>query len=372
MTEFKELTRDGLGEINLTLTKEEAQVPITKSFENTQLTQEEQKMVDDFAEKIDITNSTQILQYGVGAQKKLANFSDTTLNTIKTKDLGEVGELLTGVITELKTFDEDQKKGFLGFFKKQKNKLDVMKQKYASTESSVEEIVKVLNAHQVQLLKDISVLDNMYEINLNYFKELTMYILAGKKKLEEVRNTKLVELKEKAKLSGLMEDAQAAKDLNEQCERFEKKLYDLELTRTVAMQTAPQIRLIQNNDTIMSEKIQSTIVNTIPLWKSQMVIALGVEHSLQAAKAQSAVTDLTNDLLKKNAEKLKMASIETAKEAERGVVDIETLKTTNQTLISTFDEVLKIQEEGKRKRQEAEIEIQKLENDLKNKLLEIQ
>lgn len=341
-------------------------------FTETRLTLEEQKMVDDFSKKIDLTNSTLVLQYGSGAQKKLADFSASTLNTVQTKDLGEVGELLTGVVGELKEFNkEEEKKGLLGFFKKNVNKLQMLRTKYETTEKSIGQVVTVLNTHQVQLLKDISNLDRMYEINLAYFKELSMYIMAGKQKLEEVRNGELAELKAKAEASGLMEDAQAAKDLAEICERFEKKLYDIELTRTIAMQTAPQIRLIQNNDTIMAEKIQSTIVNTIPLWKSQMTISLGIEHSLQASKTQRAVDDLTNELLKKNAEKLKMATIETAKEAERGIVDIETLKHTNETLISTFDEVLQIQEEGRQKRKEAEAEIQRLEDELKTKLLQV-
>lgn len=341
-------------------------------FTETRLTLEEQKMVDDFSKKIDLTNSTLVLQYGSCAQKKLADFSASTLNTVQTKDLGEVGELLTGVVGELKEFNkEEEKKGLLGFFKKNVNKLQMLRTKYETTEKSIGQVVTVLNTHQVQLLKDISNLDRMYEINLAYFKELSMYIMAGKQKLEEVRNGELAELKAKAEASGLMEDAQAAKDLAEICERFEKKLYDLELTRTIAMQTAPQIRLIQNNDTIMAEKIQSTIVNTIPLWKSQMTISLGIEHSLQASKTQRAVDDLTNELLKKNAEKLKMATIETAKEAERGIVDIETLKHTNETLISTFDEVLQIQEEGRQKRKEAEAEIQRLEDELKTKLLQV-
>ena len=369
MVDVKELT--GFEEINLTLGKEEVAVPSETNVTNVTLNEKEKQMVDEFAKKIDLSNSSQILQYGIGTQKKLADFSGSALKNVKTKDLGEVSNLLTGVITELKNFDKDEKKGIFGFLKKQGDKLSLMKTKYAATESTISEIVKVLNNHQIQLLKDVEVLDKMYQINLNYFKELTMYILAGKQKLETVRSVELVELKNKALATGTMEDAQAVRDLESLCDRFEKKLYDLELTRTVAMQTAPQIRLIQNNDTVMSEKIQSTIVNTIPLWKSQMVIALGVEHSLQAAKAQHAVTDLTNDLLKKNAEKLKIATIETAKESERGVVDIETLKHTNEMLISTFDEVLTIQSEGRQKRREAETELQQLENQLREKLLEV-
>ena len=302
----------------------------------------------------------------------MADFSETALENVKTKDLGEIGGLLTNVVTELKAFDEEESKGFLGIFKKTSNKLESMKAKYAKAESNVNEICEVLEGHQVQLLKDVAVLDKMYELNLTYYKELTMYILAGKKKLQEVRSTELKQLVEKAAMTGLAEDAQAAKDLDDMCNRFEKKLHDLELTRAISMQTAPQIRMVQSNDTIMVEKIQSTVVNTIPLWKSQMVIALGVEHSIQAAETQRQVTDVTNELLKKNAEKLKLASVETAKESERGIVDIETLKATNENLISTLDEVMKIQQEGRIKRQEAEAEMQRMEGALKQKLLEIQ
>ena len=340
-------------------------------FDDSMLSEEEKAMVESFSNQIDVTNSTMILQYGAGTQKKMADFSETALNNVKTKDLGEVGTLLSSVVTELKEFDEEETKGFLGIFKKGANKLESLKAKYAKAESNVNEIVEVLEGHQVQLLKDVAVLDKMYDLNLTYYKELTMYILAGKKKLEEVRTTQLQELRAKAQATGLAEDAQAAKDLDDMCNRFEKKIYDLELTRQIAMQTAPQIRMVQSNDTIMVEKIQSTVVNTIPLWKSQMVIALGVEHSLQAAEAQRQVTDITNELLKKNAEKLKIASVETAKEAERGIVDMETLAATNQALITTFDEVMKIQEEGRQKRLEAEAKMQQMENELKNKLLEI-
>ena len=340
-------------------------------FDDSMLSEEEKAMVESFSNQIDVTNSTMILQYGAGTQKKMADFSETALNNVKTKDLGEVGTLLSNVVTELKEFDEEETKGFLGIFKKGSNKLEAMKAKYAKAENNVNEIVEVLEGHQVQLLKDVAVLDKMYDLNLTYYKELTMYILAGKKKLEEVRTTQLQTLRAKAQATGLAEDAQAAKDLDDMCNRFEKKIYDLELTRQIAMQTAPQIRMVQSNDTIMVEKIQSTVVNTIPLWKSQMVIALGVEHSLQAAEAQRQVTDITNELLKKNAEKLKIASVETAKEAERGIVDMETLAATNQALITTFDEVMKIQEEGRQKRLEAEAKMQQMENELKNKLLEI-
>ena len=342
-----------------------------EELDDSMLSEEERAMVASFSEQIDLTNSTMILQYGAGTQKKMADFSETALENVKTKDLGEIGGLLTGVVTELKAFDEEESKGFLGIFKKTSNKLESMKAKYAKAENNVNEICEVLEGHQVQLLKDIAVLDKMYELNLTYYKELTMYILAGKKKLQEVRSTELKQLVEKAAVTGLAEDAQAAKDLDDMCKRFEKKLHDLELTRAISMQTAPQIRMVQSNDTIMVEKIQSTVVNTIPLWKSQMVIALGVEHSIQAAEAQRQVTDVTNELLKKNAEKLKLASVETAKESERGIVDIETLKATNENLISTLDEVMKIQQEGRIKRQEAEAEMQRMEGALKQKLLEI-
>ena len=343
-----------------------------EELDDSMLSEEEKAMVESFSNQIDLTNSTMILQYGAGTQKKMADFSETALENVKTKDLGEIGGLLTNVVTELKAFDEEESKGFLGIFKKTSNKLESMKAKYAKAESNVNEICEVLEGHQVQLLKDVAVLDKMYELNLTYYKELTMYILAGKKKLQEVRSTELKQLVEKAAMTGLAEDAQAAKDLDDMCNRFEKKLHDLELTRAISMQTAPQIRMVQSNDTIMVEKIQSTVVNTIPLWKSQMVIALGVEHSIQAAEAQRQVTDVTNELLKKNAEKLKLASVETAKESERGIVDIETLKATNENLISTLDEVMKIQQEGRIKRQEAEAEMQRMEGALKQKLLEIQ
>lgn len=331
----------------------------------------EKAQVEAFAKQIDLTDSTVILQYGAGTQKKMADFSETALENVKSKDLGEVGALLSNVVGELKNFDEEETKGFLGIFKKSSNKIEAMKAKYAKAETNINEICKVLESHQVQLLKDVAVLDKMYELNLTYFKELSMYILAGKKKLQEVRSTQLQEMLTKAEESGLPEDAQAAKDLDAMCNRFEKKIHDLELTRTISMQTAPQIRLVQGNDTLMVEKIQSTVVNTIPLWKSQMVLALGVEHSAQAAQAQRQVTDMTNELLKKNAEKLKMATVEVAQESERGVVDIETLKATNESLITTLDEVMRIQQEGHAKRQEAEAEMQRMESELKQKLLEI-
>ena len=335
------------------------------------LTAEEQKIVDDFAAKIDVENTTQILQYGAGTQKKMANFSDAALANVRTQDLGQVGELLVNVVGELKGLDAEEEKGLFGFFRKQANKLENMKNRYAKAEVNVEKIADALQQHQVRLMKDSAVLDKMYEQNLAYFKELTMYILAGKKKLEEVRSGKLQELQETAKLTGLAEDAQRARDLSEKCLRFEKKIHDLELTRTISIQTAPQIRMIQNNDTVMVEKIQTTLVNTIPLWKNQMVLALGIAHSTEAAQAQRQVADVTNAMLTQNAQKLHMASVETAKEAERGIVEIETLKKTNAELIATLDDVMKIQAEGRTKRQAAETEMAKMEDDLKQKLLQI-
>ena len=335
------------------------------------LTPEEQKMVNDFAAKIDIENTNQILQYGAGTQKKMADFSDTALENVKTQDLGEIGELISNVVGELKDFDVQEEGKFFGFFRKQTSKIENLKNKYDKAQVNVEKITDSLQQHQVRLMKDSAMLDKMYEQNLNYFKELTMYILAGKKKLEETRNGKLAEMKNKAALSGLPEDAQAARDLDEKCSRFEKKLHDLELTRTIAMQTAPQIRLIQNNDTVMVEKIQTTIVNTIPLWKSQMVLALGIAHSAEAAQAQRQVTDITSELLRKNAETLHMATVETAKESERGIVDLETLQKTNADLIQTLDDVMRIQMEGRQKRQAAEMEMHRMEEELKRKLLEI-
>ena len=376
--EFKDFT------VTPTLTfeplKEEAPVaqvkkedPAKPQMDDSILSPEERKMVDDFSKQIDIRNSTAILQYGVGTQKKMADFSEEALDKVRTKDLGEVGDLLEDVVTELKNFDaEEERKGIMGFFKKGANKLQSMKNKYSKAEANVNKIVETLEKHQIQLMKDAAIMDKMYALNLNYFKELSMYILAGKKKLEEIRATELPQLMSKAQISGLPEDAQAAKDLDSLCDRFEKKIHDLELTRMIAIQTAPQIRLVQGNDTLMAEKIQSTIVNTIPLWKSQMVIALGVAHSTEAAKAQREVTDMTNALLQKNAETLKLATVEAAKESERGIVDIETLQKTNEALISTFDEVMAIQREGREKRRAAEAEIYRLEGELKQKLLQIQ
>ena len=335
------------------------------------LTPEEQKMVNDFAAQIDITNTQMVLQYGAGCQKKIADFSENALNNVRTKDMGEIGQMLTDVVTELKDFDAEEEKGLFGLFKKSSNKLENMKAKYDKAETNINKICKVMEGHQITLLKDAAMLDKMYELNLNYFKELSMYILAGKQRLEYSRTRELPSLLAKAEKSGLPEDTQAAKDFAAMCERFEKKIYDLELTRTISMQMAPQIRLIQNNDITMSDKIQSTLVNTIPLWKSQMVIAIGLSHSSEAAKAQKDVTDMTNALLRKNAEALKTATIETARESERGIVDIETLTATNQTLISTLDEVMKIQEDGRVKRKGAEEELQRTENEMRQKLLEM-
>ena len=341
-------------------------------FDESSLSSEEKKMVDDFVNQIDLNKSNQVLQYGVGAQKKIADFSEAALNNVKTKDLGEIGEMLTGVVTELKSFDaEEEEKGFLGFFKKSSNKLATMKTKYDKAEVNINKITEALETNQIQLLKDIAMLDKMYELNKTYLKELSMYILAGKKKLTQVQNQELPALLEQSSKSGLPEDAQAFNNMAAIANRFEKKIHDLELTRMISIQMAPQIRLVQGNDAIMAEKIQSTIVNTIPLWKSQMVLALGVTHATQAAKAQREVTNMTNELLKKNAETLKMATIETAKESERGIVDIETLRVTNESLISTLDEVIRIQTEGKQKRREVELELNKIEGELKSKLMDM-
>ena len=348
---------------------EQAKPPVA---EEVSLSPEEKRMVDDFAGKIDLTNTALVLQYGAGAQKKMADFSETALNNVRTKDLGEVGELLSGVVGELRNFDVDEDdKGFFGFFKRSANKLNNLRTKYDKAEANINKVCESLENHQVQLMKDVALLDKMYELNKVYFKELTMYILAGKKKLQKVQAEDLPALQAKAQASGLPEDAQAANDLSSMCNRFEKKLHDLELTRMVSIQMAPQIRLVQNNDTLMSEKIQSTLVNTIPLWKSQMVLAMGITHSQQAAQAQREVTDMTNELLRRNAATLKMATVETAKESERGVVDMETLKAANESLISTLDEVVRIQDEGRQKRREAEVELGRIETELKQKLLEV-
>ena len=341
-------------------------------LDDSLLSDAEKRAVEDFAKKIDITDSNMILQYGAAAQKNVAGFSENALNSVRTKDLGEVGKSLSELVVELKGFgEEEEKKGLFGLFKKTGSKIEAMKAQYAKVESNVDKIARELEQHQVTLLKDVAMLDQMYELNLKYYKELTMYILAGKKKLEQVRSQDLPALKAKAEQTGTQEDAQAYNDMAQMCERFEKKLHDLELTRIISVQMGPQTRLIQNNDTLMVEKIQSSLVNTIPLWKSQMVLALGLEHSRQATAAQSAVTEMTNELLKKNADMLKMGTVETAREAERSVVDIETLQHTNQQLISTLDEVLNIQKEGAAKRKAAEAELGRIEGELKQKLMEL-
>ena len=346
---------------------------IPEDLSENNLTPEEKKMVEDFAKTIDVTNSNVILTYGAAAQQKIAGFSESALKSVRTKDMGEIGEMVSNLVTELRAFspEEESKGGFFSLFKKPANKIAAMKSKYDKAETSVDKICAQLEAHQIQLMKDVAMLDQMYQVNLNYFKELSMYILAGKRRLNEVRTTILPELMEKARQSGLPEDAQAANDMDALCNRFEKKIHDLELTRVISIQMAPQIRLVQGNDTLMTEKIQSTIVNTIPLWKSQMVLALGLSHSLDAMEAQRKVTDLTNDLLKKNADALKTATVETARESERGIVDIETLQHTNESLISTLDEVMRIQEEGRQKRRDAEAELGRMEGELKQKLLEL-
>ncbi|MCI5994041.1 MAG: toxic anion resistance protein [Clostridiales bacterium] len=330
----------------------------------------EQKAVLEFAKQIDLTDSNQVLQYGVAAQKNIADFSETALNKVKTKDMGEIGDMVSSLLVELKTFDEPEKKGFAGLFKKANTNVEIMKAKYGKAEENVDRIAGELEKHKLTLMKDVAVMDQMYDKNLEYFKQLTMYILAGQKKLAEERATTLVQLRDKAAQSGLPEDAQAANDFENKCIRFEKKLHDLELTRVISLQTAPQIRMIQNNDQLMMEKIQTSIMNTIPLWKNQMVLSLGIQDSAKAMQAQRKVTDMTNQLLQKNADMLKMATVETARESERGIVDIETLKHTNESLISTLDEVLQIQTEGAQKRREAEAELRKIEGELKQKLLE--
>ena len=340
-------------------------------IDESMLSEAERKMVDDFAQKIDVTDSNLVLQYGAAAQKNIASFSENALSNVRTKDLGQVGDALSQLVGELKTFGQPEKKGLAGLFQKKRNELEVMKASYAKAESNVDRIVKVLEEHQVTLMKDIAMFDQMYELNTKYYKELTMYIIAGKKRLEYLRSNDLVQLREKAAQSGTQEDAQTCNDLANLLDRFEKKLHDLELTRMISVQMGPQTRLLQNNDTQMLEKIQSSLVNTIPLWKSQMVLALGLEHGRQATAAQTAVTNMTNDLLRQNADMLKMGTIETAKEAERSVVDIQTLQHTNEQLISTLDEVMKIQTEGAQKRREAEAELGRIEGELKQKLLEI-
>ena len=378
MSEEIKLELDTTPSLTLEPFAEEKPAPVEEkaqpvSVEQTPLTPEEQKMVDDFAARIDLHKSEQVMSYGAAAQKKIADFSESALASVRTKDLGEVGEMITSLVGELKGFslDEEEKGGIFGWFRSQSNRINAMKTRYDKVEVNVERISGALENHQVQLRKDIVMLDKMYQLNLVYFKELSMYILAGKKKLAEARATELQQLLDKARASGLPEDSQAANDFAAMCDRFEKKIHDLELTRMVSIQMAPQIRLVQNNDTLMAEKIQSTLVNTIPLWKSQMVISLGLAHSQQAMEAQRAVTDMTNELLRKNAEALKQGTIATAKESERGVVDIETLKATNASLISTLDEVVKIQDEGRAKRRAAEEELGRLEGELRQKLLDI-
>ena len=362
----------------LTLTPEAPAAPEAEKKEvepvkvdESMLTEQEKKAVDDFAKKIDIADTNLVLNYGVAAQKSVATFSENALSSVRNKDLGEVGETLSNLVVEVKGFGQEEKKGFAGLFRKQKDKLELMRAQYGKAETSVNRIVSELEKHQVTLMKDIAMLDQMYELNLKYYKELTMYIIAGKKRLAEVRSGELEELRKKAEASGLAEDAQAYNDYAQKCERFEKKLHDLELTRMVSLQMGPQTRLLQNNDTLMVEKIQSSLVNTIPLWKSQMVLALGMEHSRQATAAQSAVAQTTNELLKKNADMLKMGTIATAKEAERSIVDIETLQHTNEQLVSTLDEVVNIQREGAQKRKEAEVELGRIEGELKQKLMEL-
>ena len=342
----------------------------TKQAEQ-ELTPQEMEQVDAFVKQIDLTNSQAIMNYGVGTQKKMAEFSEKAIDNVRTKDMGEVGDMISTLVTQLKDFDvEEEQKGLRALFKKSANRVTALKAKYSKVETNVVTITDELEKHQIQLMKDVDILDRMYALNLNYYKELTMYIIAGKKKLELLRNSELVRLQQKARLSGLPKDAQAVKDMAAQCDRFEKKIYDLELTRTIAMQTGPQIRMVQSSDTMMAEKIQSTIVNTIPLWKNQMVIAIGIEHSAQAAKAEREVNDMTNALLRKNADALKTATVASARESERGIVDMETLKHTNEALISTLDEVMNIQKEGKQKRREAEQELQGIETQLREKLLQ--
>ena len=373
--EFKDTSIDIKPELTFEPFKEELQdmkiIEEKKEIvEEIELTEDEKKMIDQFVDKIEISNSNAILQYGVGAQKKISDFSQSALNEVKTKDLEEIGDILSKVVFQLKNFEEgEEKKGVFGFFKKGKDKVTQMKINYENAENNIDEMCNVLENHQVQLLKDIAMLDRMYDINRTYFKELCMYILAGKKKLKKLEDEEIPKLQEKAKQSNNPQDAQELNDFVALCNRFEKKIHDLELTKMISLQMAPQIRLIQNNDSLMAEKIQSTIINTIPLWKNQMVLSLGVAHATDAARVQREVTDMTNELLRKNAEILKTSTIETAKESERGIVDIETLRATNESLISTLDEILNIQTEGRQKRREAEIELRNIEEQLKDKLI---
>lgn len=349
----------------------EPAAPAAPSLEDS-LSADERAQVEAFSHQIDVANSQQVLQYGAGAQKKMADFSQTALDKVRTQDLGEAGDLIAGVVTELRGFDvEEESRGLFGLFKKQTNKLAALKARYDKTEANIDKIVRALEGHQVTLMKDAATLDKLYELNLAYFKELTMYLLAGRKRLEEVRSGELAELEAKARQTGRTEDAEAVQKLSSACDRFEKKLADLDLTRTIAMQTAPQIRLVQNNEMLMIEKIQTTLVNAIPLWKGQMVLALGMANNEAALRAQTAVTDMTNELLRKNAEKLKTSTVEVARASERGIVDIETLKATNESLIQTFDEVMRVQEEGRAKRAEAEADLRRMEADLRDKLLQV-
>ena len=370
-TAMPELTLDGVPTPATPAAEPEKKEVEPVQLDEDLLTDEEKKAVEDFSKKIDITDSNLVLNYGAAAQKSVASFSENALASVRNKDLGEVGDTLSKLVLEVKGFGKEEKKGLAGLFQKQRDKLALMKEQYSKAESSVERITKELENHQVTLLKDIAMFDQMYELNLKYYKELTMYIIAGKKRLEEIRAGELEELRKKAEASGLAEDAQAYNDMAQLCNRFEKKIHDLELTRMVSLQMGPQTRLLQNNDTLMVEKIQSSLVNTIPLWKSQMVLALGMEHSRQATAAQNAVTEATNDLLKKNADMLKMGTIATAKEAERSVIDIETLQHTNEQLITTLDEVINIQREGAAKRKAAEAELGRIEGELKQKLMEL-
>ncbi len=377
--EFKEIMDTEVPTLSFDVAEEQTapvvvqkEVPQEKDvLAEAQLTPQEKQMVMEFVDKIDLSNTNAVLQYGAATQKKMADFSGKALENIKSKDLGEVGDMISNLVTELKSFDVEEETGIMAFFKKKANKLTSLKAKYDEAEDNVTAISDALESHQIQLLKDVEFMDKLYALNLNYFKEISMYILAGKEKLNQVRSTELAELRSKAESSGLPEDAQLVKDYENMCDRFEKKINDLELSRMISLQTAPQIRLVQNSNTVMIDKIQSTLVNTIPLWKNQMVIALGIEHSTEAARAQRQVSDMTNELLKKNAAALKMATVETAKEAERGIVDMETLKHTNESLISTLDEVMRIQTEGREKRRQAEIELQSMEDQLKNKLMQI-
>lgn len=379
--EFKEFTEESIPTLSFDVVEEveaaevrveEEAVKRSTELAEAQLTPQEKQMVMEFVDKIDLNNTNAVLQYGAATQKKMADFSGKALENIKTKDMGEIGGMITDLVTELKCFEVmEEEKGIKAFFKRRANEVTALKAKYDKAEVNVNRISDALEGHQIQLLKDVEFLDKMYDLNLTYFKEISMYILAGKEKLNQVRDTELAELKSKALASGLPEDAQLVKDYENMCERFEKKINDLELSRMIALQTAPQIRLIQNSDTVMVDKIQSTLVNTIPLWKNQMAIAIGIQHATEASEAQRQVSDMTNELLKKNAAALKTATIETAKEAERGIVDMETLKNTNESLISTLDEVMRIQTEGREKRRQAELDLQNMENQLKERLLQI-